>query len=169
MPPKFGSRSSERSERSVSEILHYFSNTSSRVPPLPDEQNFEKQVRILFEHIAHRTYFGLSVSRKLTHLVHLFSKTGITSTPCHTQPRGSTSSSVARSHDPPEPVIQGGGSMIDEPEIHLHPAWVRQLYLALPQIGERNQFVLTTHSAELRTRAGADNALVDLGELGDAR
>ena len=53
----------------------------------------------------------------------------------------------------------------DEPEIHLHPSWIRQLYLVLPRLGENNQYLLTTHSAELRQRAVADHALVDLGEL----
>ena len=55
--------------------------------------------------------------------------------------------------------------LIDEPEIHLHPSWIRQLYLALPKMGDDNQYLLTTHSAELRQRAAADNALIDLGDL----
>jgi predicted ATP-dependent endonuclease of OLD family len=53
----------------------------------------------------------------------------------------------------------------DEPEIHLHPSWIRQLYLALPKIGDDNQYVLTTHSPELRQRAVSNHALIDLGEL----
>jgi hypothetical protein len=55
--------------------------------------------------------------------------------------------------------------LIDEPELHLHPFWVRQLYDALPQMGKNNQFILTTHSAELRQLAAEDNALVDMGSL----
>lgn len=57
--------------------------------------------------------------------------------------------------------------LIDEPELHLHPRWIRQLYRSLPQIGDNNQFVLTTHSPELRQLAAEDNALLDLGNLGE--
>ena len=55
--------------------------------------------------------------------------------------------------------------LIDEPELHLHPYWIRQLYDALPLMGENNQFILTTHSPELRQLAAEDNALQDLGSL----
>lgn len=55
--------------------------------------------------------------------------------------------------------------LIDEPEVHLHPLWLRRLYLSLSQIGECNQFVLTTHSPELRERAAADDCLIELGSL----
>lgn len=57
--------------------------------------------------------------------------------------------------------------LIDEPELHLHPRWIRQLYRALPLMGENNQFLLVTHSADLRQFAAEDNALIDLGFLGD--
>jgi predicted ATPase len=57
--------------------------------------------------------------------------------------------------------------LIDEPELHLHPGWIRQLYRALPCIGEGNQYVMTTHSQELRRMAAEDNALITLGPLGD--
>jgi hypothetical protein len=56
--------------------------------------------------------------------------------------------------------------LIDEPELHLHPRWIGQLYHALPLMGENNQFVLVTHSPELRQLAARDNALIDLGDLG---
>lgn len=55
--------------------------------------------------------------------------------------------------------------LIDEPELHLHPRWIRQLYRALPLMGSNNQFLLVTHSPELRQLAARDNALVDLGDL----
>lgn len=55
--------------------------------------------------------------------------------------------------------------LIDEPEVHLHPAWIRQLYAALPKIGSDNQYILTTHSPELRALAAEDNCLIDLGEM----
>jgi predicted ATPase len=56
--------------------------------------------------------------------------------------------------------------LIDEPELHLHPRWIGQLYRALPLMGRDNQFVLVTHSPELRQLAARDNALIDLGDLG---
>ena len=55
--------------------------------------------------------------------------------------------------------------LIDEPEVHLHPLWLRRLYLSLPDFGADNQFILTTHSPELRERAAADNALIETGDL----
>jgi energy-coupling factor transporter ATP-binding protein EcfA2 len=55
--------------------------------------------------------------------------------------------------------------LIDEPELHLHPRWIRQLYRALPKMGRGNQFIMTTHSSELRQLAAEDNALLDLGKL----
>jgi hypothetical protein len=55
--------------------------------------------------------------------------------------------------------------LIDEPEIHLHPAWIRQLYLALPKIGIGNQYILTTHSSELYAAAARDQALIEMGQL----
>jgi energy-coupling factor transporter ATP-binding protein EcfA2 len=57
--------------------------------------------------------------------------------------------------------------LIDEPELHLHPAWIRQLYRALPQFGTNNQFILVTHSAEIRQLAADDGALIELGRLDD--
>jgi hypothetical protein len=55
--------------------------------------------------------------------------------------------------------------LIDEPEVHLHPGWVRQVYRALPHIGIGNQYILTTHSPDLRAMASAEGSLVDLGDL----
>lgn len=57
--------------------------------------------------------------------------------------------------------------LIDEPELHLHPRWIRQLYRALPMMGRGNQFIMTTHSPELRQLAAEDNAIIDLGGLGE--
>lgn len=56
--------------------------------------------------------------------------------------------------------------LIDEPELHLHPGWVRQLFRALPEIGEGNQYIMTTHSEELRRIAAEEGALITLGPLG---
>lgn len=55
--------------------------------------------------------------------------------------------------------------LIDEPEIHLHPAWIRQLYLTLPKIGVGNQYIVTTHSTELYAAAARDQALIEMGQL----
>lgn len=57
--------------------------------------------------------------------------------------------------------------LIDEPELHLHPRWIRQLYRALPKMGRGNQFIMTTHSPELRQLAAEENALIDLGHMGE--
>ena len=56
--------------------------------------------------------------------------------------------------------------LIDEPELHLHPGWVRQLFRALPEIGEGNQYIMTTHCEELRRIAADEGVLVTLGPLG---
>lgn len=63
--------------------------------------------------------------------------------------------------------------LIDEPELHLHPRWMRQLFQLFAQSakpieqgGDNNQFILTTHSPELRQLAAGQNALIDLGDLG---
>ena len=55
--------------------------------------------------------------------------------------------------------------LIDEPEVHLHPGWARRLYTGLSQLGDGNQFILSTHSAELRAMAAEEGALIDLGDL----
>jgi len=61
--------------------------------------------------------------------------------------------------------VQRSLVLIDEPEVHLHPKWIRQFYIALTHLGQHTQFILTTHSDELRRRAAADNSLVELGPL----
>lgn len=55
--------------------------------------------------------------------------------------------------------------LIDEPEAHLHPGWIRKLYHDLPHIGMGNQFIVTTHFQELRALAAEDGCLVQLGGL----
>jgi hypothetical protein len=62
-------------------------------------------------------------------------------------------------------TLNHGLILIDEPEVHLHAGWVRQLYRALPRLGKDNQFILTTHSGELRSMAAEDRVLIDLGDL----
>lgn len=72
----------------------------------------------------------------------------------------------------PRPV-QNSIILIDEPELHLHPRWMRALFqlfaqstLSIEQGGDNNQFIMTTHSPELRRLAERENALIDLGDLG---
>ncbi len=40
--------------------------------------------------------------------------------------------------------------LIDELELHLHPLWQDRLYLALPRLGDDNQYFFTTHSTHIR-------------------
>ncbi len=64
----------------------------------------------------------------------------------------------------PNPLNRGL-VLVDEPEVHLHPGWIRQLYRAFPQFGIDNQYILTTHSQDLRALAASDGVLVDMGEF----
>lgn len=50
----------------------------------------------------------------------------------------------------------------DEPELHLHPELSYKLFQTLRSLGERNQFVFCTHSAEIIT-ASLDNTVVFIG------
>ncbi len=56
--------------------------------------------------------------------------------------------------------------MIDEMELNQHPIWQRKLLDRLPQMGEDNQIIATTHSPYLRDAVRPD-AVIDLGDLGD--
>ncbi len=56
--------------------------------------------------------------------------------------------------------------LVDELELHLHPVWQRKLLHLLPQMGEDNQIIATTHSDYIRDVLPRD-ALIELGELGD--
>jgi predicted ATP-dependent endonuclease of OLD family len=40
--------------------------------------------------------------------------------------------------------------LIDELELHLHPLWQDRLYASLPDLGDDNQHIFTTHSTHLR-------------------
>jgi hypothetical protein len=50
----------------------------------------------------------------------------------------------------------------DEPELHLHPELSHRLIQVLQTIGERNQFILSTHSPDVIT-AALDKSVVFLG------
>jgi len=157
-------------ERSIAEILHYLSDyAKSRRPQLPDEQNWEQRIRRIFHQIcAPKKYLGYAYRPDdLEHGVPLL-QDGDDEYPVSHAASGEqivleyvTRLTFPSPHD--RSVI-----LIDEPEVHLHPAWVRKLYLALPHIGTANQYILTTHSGELRRRAASDNALRDLGDRRDA-
>ena len=56
--------------------------------------------------------------------------------------------------------------LIDELELNQHPIWQRKLLHMIPQMGEDNQIIATTHSPYLRDAVRPD-AVIDLGELDD--
>jgi predicted ATPase len=56
--------------------------------------------------------------------------------------------------------------MVDEMELNQHPIWQRKLLHLIPQMGEDNQIIATTHSPYLRDAVRPD-AIIDLGDLGD--
>jgi energy-coupling factor transporter ATP-binding protein EcfA2 len=56
--------------------------------------------------------------------------------------------------------------LIDELELNQHPIWQRKLLHMIPQMGQDNQIIATTHSPYLRDAVRPD-AVVDLGDLGD--
>jgi predicted ATPase len=58
--------------------------------------------------------------------------------------------------------------LIDELELNQHPIWQRKLLHMIPQMGEDNQIIATTHSPYLRDAVRPD-AVIDLGELDDER
>jgi predicted ATPase len=51
-------------------------------------------------------------------------------------------------HEPSDCII-----FFDEPEMHLHPELSFRLFRALKNVGERNQFILCTHSPDLITES----------------
>lgn len=54
--------------------------------------------------------------------------------------------------------------LVDEVELHLHPIWQRRFLYALPEMGEDNQVIVTTHSDYLRD-AAHPSSIVQLGAL----
>ncbi len=154
-----------RHDRPVSDILMSLAEyAANRGDGLPDSKNREKQVQQIFDRVCSpKKYLGVKY------------RDGIGSPVFQDGPHLYPLSNAASG----EQVIleyitrlvfrgqiQRSIILIDEPEIHLHPKWIRQLYLTLPHIGVENQFILTTHSDELRRRASADNAIIELGSLG---
>lgn len=154
-------------ERSVADILKYLSQYArgQHEGGLPDERNWEKRIQDAFRQIcAPKEYVGV-----------LYRGDDPEGAPCFQDGDYRYPLELAASGEQviieylsrltyPSP-LHHSLILIDEPELHLHPAWIRQLYLALPKIGEANQYILTTHSPELRGLAAADRALIDLGQL----
>jgi hypothetical protein len=56
--------------------------------------------------------------------------------------------------------------LIDEMELNQHPIWQRKLLHMVPQMGDDNQIIATTHSPDLQDAVRPD-AVIDLGALGD--
>ncbi len=154
-------------ERTVTDILHFLSDyAQNRVPPLPDDQNWEKRIQAIFNRVcAPKEYLGYLYRGEDDQVGSPVLKHGEAEYPLAFAASGEqvVLEYITRLTYPSP--LEHSLVLIDEPEIHLHPAWIRKLYLALPEIGRTNQYVLTTHSTELRQRAAADNALVDLGIL----
>ncbi|NOT00594.1 MAG: AAA family ATPase [Phycisphaerales bacterium] len=157
-------------ERTVTDILHFLSDyAQKRVPPLPDDQNWEKRVQEIFRDICKpKEYLGYMYRGQEDPVGAPVLKDGDSEYPLENAASGEQVilEYITRlTHPSP---LENSIILVDEPEIHLHPAWIRKLYLALPRIGNANQYILTTHADELRKRAAADNCLIDLGNWGDA-
>ena len=56
--------------------------------------------------------------------------------------------------------------LIDELDLNQHPLWQRKLVHVVPQLGDGNQIIATTHSPYLRD-AVPPEAVIDLGDLDD--
>jgi energy-coupling factor transporter ATP-binding protein EcfA2 len=153
-----------RHDRPISDILESLADYAVSHPELPDEWNREKQVQQIFDLVCSpKKYLGVKYRDGIASPVFQDGQ--------HLYPLGNAASGeqvileyITRLVNRGQ--IQRSIILIDEPEIHLHPKWIRQLYMALPQIGHQNQFILTTHSDELRRRASADNSIIELGSLG---
>ncbi|MFA7236728.1 MAG: AAA family ATPase [Phycisphaeraceae bacterium] len=159
-------RSGSRPERSVSNILKFLSEyVWARDEKLPPERNWEKRVQELFNKVcAPKEYVGYKY-RGDSPLGAPVIRDGDAQYPLSQAASGElVVLEYATRLTYPSPLDRSI-ILIDEPEIHLHPTWVRKLYMALPEWGHENQFILTTHSLELKQRAQADGCLVDLGSL----
>jgi predicted ATPase len=151
---------------SVWGVLEYLSNYSRSAPEgIKPEENWEQRIRESFNRIcAPKEYVGFMYRSDDPLGAPYFKDNG------STYPLDMAASGeqviieyLARLTYPSP--MNHSIILIDEPEIHLHPAWIRQLYLALPKIGVGNQYIVTTHSAELYAAAARDQALIEMGQL----
>jgi predicted ATPase len=159
----------ERKGRDVSSVwgvLEYLSNYSRSAPEgVKPQENWEQRIRDGFNRIcAPKEYLGF-MYRSDDPLGAPYFKDNGSTYPLHMAASGEQViiEYLARLTYPSP--MNHSIILIDEPEIHLHPAWIRQLYLALPKIGVGNQYIVTTHSAELYAAAARDQALIEMGQL----
>lgn len=157
-------------ERKVGEsvwgVLEYLSNYSRSAPEdNKPKENWEQRIKESFNRIcAPKEYLGFMYRSDDPFGAPYFKDNGSTY-PLHMAASGEQViiEYLARLTYPSP--MNHSIVLIDEPEMHLHPAWIRQLYLALPKIGVGNQYIVTTHSAELYAAAARDQALIEMGQL----
>lgn len=162
-----GTERKNRDASSVWGVLEYLSSYSrgERPEPLKPEEDWEQRIRTNFNRIcAPKEYLGFMYKSDDPLGAPYFKDNG------STYPLSMAASGeqviieyLARLTYPSP--MNHSIILIDEPEIHLHPAWIRQLYLALPKIGIGNQYIVTTHSTELYAAAARDQALIEMGQL----
>lgn len=159
----------ERKGRDISSVwgvLEYLSNYSRSAPEdAKPEENWEQSIRECFNQIcAPKEYLGF-MYRSDDPLGAPYFKDNGSTYPLHMAASGEQViiEYLARLTYPSP--MNHSIVLIDEPEIHLHPAWIRQLYLALPKIGVGNQYIVTTHSAEMYAAAARDQSLIEMGQL----
>jgi ABC-type branched-subunit amino acid transport system ATPase component len=161
-----GSERKSRDRFSVWGVLEYLSNYSrSRPENATQEENWEQKIREGFNGIcAPKEYLGFMYGSDDPLGAPYFKDNG-SANPLHMAASGEQViiEYLARLTYPSP--MNHSIVLIDEPEIHLHPGWVRQLYRALPKIGVDNQYIITTHSTELYAAAAADQALIEMGSL----
>ncbi|MEW6746924.1 MAG: AAA family ATPase [Planctomycetota bacterium] len=152
-------------ERCVADILAYVATYSRTTPGLSEREDWDKRIRDAFAKICGpKEYLGYLYERN-DPIGAPYLKDGSSRYPLAVASSGEQVILEYLTRLTYPSPLNRSLILIDEPEIHLHPRWVRQLYRALPQMGENNQFVLTTHSRELRELAAEDGVLVDLGDL----
>ncbi len=59
-----------------------------------------------------------------------------------------------------DPLKMPAVALIDEVELHLHPAWQRDIIKRLPEVFPRTQFIFTTHSPQVLGELHASNVRV---------
>lgn len=59
-----------------------------------------------------------------------------------------------------DPLTMPAVALIDEVELHLHPAWQRDIVKRLPDVFPETQFILTTHSPQVLGELHAGNVRV---------
>lgn len=161
-------RQGRRSFESVDDILKYLSEYArgARLRPTDSPEPWEESVKNTFNRIcAPKEYLGVMFD-PATRIGAPYFRDGNSVYPLHMASSGEQViiEYIARLSYPSP--MNHSLILIDEPELHLHPGWVRQLFRALPEIGEGNQYIMTTHCEELRRIAAEEGALVTLGSLG---